>query len=172
MILSVHHFFSCTIIIFEACDCIKHRWKPDGPFAPRLETSWQSIRVQKEILEEVFFTCQMRQCWDVQNSFLSTYWRHPVVRAPPHWHQTTALEEQSSVLLQRYFHDTLVHLTLSLNFARHCERHFRRAWSPEKNPNQTQLKMAFSLSNHRTLAETSVGQECSLQLQDFNVYLF
>lgn len=61
---------------------------------------------------------------------------------------------------------------LDLKFARHCERHFRRAWSPEKNPNQTQLKMAFSLSNHRTLAETSVGQECSLQLQDFNIYLF
>lgn len=40
---------------------------------------------------------------------------------------------------------------------------FQMCLKPRKKPNQTQLKMAFSLSNNRMLAETSVGQKCSLQ---------
>lgn len=148
LLLHYYHFWSIWVYNTQ---------KLHGSFALRLETSRQSLRVQREILEEVFFICQMRQCRDVQNIFLPTYWRHPVERAPPHWHQTTALDflSHSREVFPWHISTFGSPIFVDVNFARHCERYSRCVWSPEKSPN-------FSPSNNRTLTETSVGQESSL----------
>lgn len=92
-------------------DTTKSRKTPDVPFTPRVWTSWQSLRVQKEMLEEALVTCQMKQRWSDQNIFLLIYQGHPEESAPAHWHHTATLENRSSLLLERYFSDTEIHLS-------------------------------------------------------------
>lgn len=154
LLLHYYHFWSMWLYNAQ---------KPDGPFALRLETSRQSFRMQ-EILEEVFFICQMRQCWDVQNIFLSTYWRHPVERTSPHWHQTTwkrNLLSHSREVFPSHVSTFKSPSFVDQNFAR-LWRHSRCAWSPEKPQIKPYLKWHFPLQTTEHWHETSVGQECSL----------
>lgn len=78
---------SCITIIFETYNTTKYKWKPDIPFTPRLEASWQFIRVQRETLGYIchlsnvtmlrcpkyFLVNTLRTCWGQNTSILASH---------------------------------------------------------------------------------------------------